>query len=141
MYKNGFILMNIRGISYVSEYKENMTGQLSIPTQMLYDSEQIYKYELGKIGALCLKHRDEYTRINQWCYDRRIEDQLLDRIVLCNKQGIGAPLYTIYPRARKDIAGLGPIHYGVEIQKRILFPVAAVEQIYAIAMSHFYEKA
>lgn len=140
MYKNGLILMNIRDVSYVSEYNKNMTG-LSVPTQMLYEATQIYNYELGKIGAFCLKHREEATRIYQWCYDKRIEEQLLDRIVLCNKQGIGEPLYKIYPRACKDIAGLGPIHYGVEIQKRILFPAAAVEQLYAIAMSHFYEKA
>lgn len=141
MYKNGFMLINIRDVSYVVEYQENMVGHLSIPTQMMYEASQIYKFEIGKIGSLCLKNREDHTRMNQWCFDRRIEDQLQDRIVLCNKQGIGSPLYKIYHRARKDIAGLGPIHYGVEIQKRILFPAAAVEQIYAIAMSHFYEKA
>lgn len=140
MYKDGLVLINIRDVSYVIEYNKNMTGQLSVPTQMLYEASQIYKYELGKIGALCIKNREEYLRIDQWCFDKRIEDQLQDRIVLTNKIGIGEPLYKIYPRARKDIGGFGPIHYGVEIQKRILFPAAAVEQLYAIAMSHFYEK-
>lgn len=141
MYKDGFLLINIRDVSYVIEYNENMTGQLSVPTQMLYEANQVYKYELGKLGAWCYKHRSEHLRMNTWCFDMRIENQLQDRIVLTNKVGVGEPLYKIYPRARKDIAGLGPIHYGVEIQKRILFPSAAVEQLYAIAMSHFYKKA
>lgn len=141
MYKNGFLLINIRDVSYVIEYKENMTGHLSVPTQMLYEAEQVYKYELGKLGAFCYKNRNDPARLDQWCFDIRIENHLLDRIVLTNKQGVGEPLYKMYHRARKDIAGLGPIHYGVEIQKRILFPAAAVEQLYAIAMSHFYKKA
>lgn len=143
MYKDGFLLININDISYIVdiENRQNNTGQLSVPIQMLYETNQAYRYELGKLGAFCYKHREDYKRLNKWCFDVKIENHLMDRIVLTNKKGIGAPLYKIYNRARKDIAGLGPIHYGVEIQKRILFPAAAVEQIYAIAMSHFYEKA
>lgn len=139
MYKDGFVLVNIQDISYIVEYKKDFIS-MSAPIQMVYEANQVYGFRMGQLGAYCHKHREEYERLDRWCFDVKIEDLLLDRIVLVNKLKVGVPLYKLYHRARRDVAGLGPIHFGVEIQKRILFPAAAVEQIYAIAMSHFAKK-